>query len=554
MTYVWARAHPLLATDLGLTSEDGSLDTPSSAENARDLAQIRAWEARLDAISLANATVRERDDATLLRAMLVKREREYTTYRSYEKDYSEPAQAIVAGLFTQFQQLPVAAAGGPQSAASALAWRHIVSRLSAAPAYIAAGEALASHPGHLQGVVGSEELAGVPDFFGGALTAAARAQLSASDFTRFGVARDRTLRAIADAKTYIDAHVATWPDNFSMGRPAYDAMLHDEQLLPYDAGDVERLANVELAHGWTVQTWAEDEARRRGTPIGPQSGGGLAPGGAALVDYYRDRLDELAEFVRSQEVVTIPAWLGKIAVVETPKFLQPVSPGASMNAPLLLGAGTGGFYYITPPKSLEDAARRLDPNEDFDRDRILSTGAHEAMPGHFLQLSIARRNPDFVRKIQTSDVFAEGWAFYGEEMFVDLGLFGDRLDGRYYVAQWERVRGARAIVDTKLASGEWSYDRAVAFFAREAGFPEDAARAQVARIALDPGALISYTVGREQLEALLSAYRERMGDRATLLDFHDRLLSYGTTPFSVVGPELLGDLDKPASAVMAAAS
>ena len=68
------------------------------------------------------------------------------------------------------------------------------------------------------------------------------------------------------------------------------------------------------------------------------------------------------------------------------KFLQPVSPGASMFSPLLFSKGTTGFYFITPPTSLAEAAKNLDANQDFDRDRILSTGAHEAMPGHFLQI------------------------------------------------------------------------------------------------------------------------------------------------------------------------
>src|SRR5262249_16377083 len=154
------------------------------------------------------------------------------------------------------------------------------------------------------------------------------------------------------------------------------------------------------------------------------------------------------------DLQTIPAWLGTIEVQETPKFMQPVSPGASMVPARWFSDETNGYYFITPPTSLTEAAARLDMNQDFDRDRILSTAAHEAMPGHFLQLSIARRHPDFVRKSQVSGVFAEGWAFYGEEMFLRLGLFGDDLDARLFIARWERVRGARAIVDPKLASGE----------------------------------------------------------------------------------------------------
>lgn len=37
ITFDWAKSHPLTATVLGLSDEDGQLDTPSEAENARDL-------------------------------------------------------------------------------------------------------------------------------------------------------------------------------------------------------------------------------------------------------------------------------------------------------------------------------------------------------------------------------------------------------------------------------------------------------------------------------------------------------------------------------------
>jgi uncharacterized protein (DUF885 family) len=171
-----------------------------------------------------------------------------------------------------------------------------------------------------------------------------------------------------------------------------------------------------------------------------------------------------------------------------------------------------------------------------------------------LQLSIARRHPDFVRKIQASGEFMEGWAFYGEELFVQLGLYRDDLDGRYFTAQWERVRGARAIVDPELASGAWSVDQAVQFFAHETGFSVEQAKAAIAAIALGPGYFIAYTAGRAQIEELLAEYRAKAGSGASLRDFHDRLLCYGSTPISVMGPELLADLAKPLVEVRANAA
>ena len=554
MTFDWAKSHPLSATYLGLSDEDGRLNSPSEGENARDLATIRGWESDLASIPLDGASLAEVDDAKLLRAQLTSYERQYTVYKTYEKDPSGPSVAIIGAIYVQFLHLPIAGTAGATQADVAAAWQKIIERLAGAPAYIAAGNALVTHPGHLYGVTGAEELAGAPALLGGPLTDAAKAQLPPDRFMAFAKARDATLAAIEDTKKNIDEHAASWPENYAIGRTAYDAMLRDEELLPFNADDIERMGRDELAHGWAVQIWMKELAAERGTPIGPASGGGLAPGGAALIDYYRARIAQLREFVIQHQVVDVPAWLGRIAVVETPKFMQPVSPGASMFPPLLFSKGTTGFYFITPPTSLAEAAKTLDANQDFDRDRILSTAGHEAMPGHFLQLSIARRHPDFVRKIQSASEFQEGWAYYGEELFVQLGLFSNDLDARYYVAQWERVRGARAIVDPQLASGAWSIDQAVQFFAHETGFTPEQTKAAIAGIALGPGYVIAYTAGRAQLEALLADYWAKAGAGASLHDFHDRLLCYGSTPFSIVEPELLADLAKPLAEVRAGAA
>jgi Bacterial protein of unknown function (DUF885) len=559
ITYTTASVYPMTATFLGIPGHDGELETPSEPFRAAHVQRLQEWRNHLEAIAAAfdaHTSLTDRDDATLLRARLTRSLDELLVYQTDRKDYADPATSVVAVVFVQFQHLPIVGEEGATAADRAHAWADITSRLAKAPAYIVAADRLVTTPCHLYGVVGARQLAGAPDFLKGALTEAARSQLGAhsGEYRAFLRARDAALAAIAQVKQYIDAHAASWPENYAMGRAAYDRMLKEEQLLPFDAADVERIAHDELAHGWAEEAWAQDLARRRGVALGAPSGGGLAPGGAALIDYYRDCIVQLRKFVSDAGVVTIPEWLGTMKIVETPAFLQPVSPGASMNPPRLFSLSTTGYYYITPPRSLAEAAARLDMNQDFDRDRILSTAAHEALPGHFMQLSIARRHPDFVRRTEFSAVFAEGWAFYGEEMFVRLGLFGDDPDARLFVARWERVRGARAVVDPKLAGGEWTYQQAAEFFAAETGFTREQAEAAVAGIAARPGYVIAYSVGRLQIENLLAEYLRRMGTRASLRDFHDRLLSYGTTPLAIVGPELLADLDQPASAVRAAAN
>ncbi len=550
---------PITGSTLGLTASDGLLAIPSEAARAVRIGRLQGWKQELETIAGAagnGMTLAESNNVKLLRADFDARLNELLVRQTDRKDYAGPALGLMQAIFSQFLHLPIVDREGATQADLDKAWDDLIARLEQGRAFIVAGQRLATRPGRLFAVVGSSQLAGAPEFFNDVLTAAAAAQNAArpAALKRFVAARDAGLATIAETKAHLDAHAASWPDNHAIGKAAYEQMLREDQLLPYGSAEIEHMARDELAHGWAEEIWLQALSKHGKIPFGAASGGGMAPGGPALVGYYRDRIAELTAFMKELDVVTVPEWLGSMQIVETPAFLQPVSPGASMVSPRLFSKSSTGYYFITPPKSLADAAKRLDMNEDFDRDRIWSTGAHEAMPGHFLQLSIARRHPDLVRRIQHDAALAEGWAFYGEEMLVRLGLYGDGLDARLFTARWERVRGARAIVDPKLASGEWTVAQAVDFFEAQSGFTREASQAAVNGIALYPGYVISYTVGRLQLETLLADYMLKMGDRASLRDFHDRLLSYGSIPLSVLGPELLADLDKPASAVRAAAN
>ncbi len=169
------------------------------------------------------------------------------------------------------------------------------------------------------------------------------------------------------------------------------------------------------------------------------------------------------------------------------------------------------------------------------------TSGHEGFPGHFLPLSIAKHNTDAVRRFAFDSVFAEGWAFYEESLLRQMGLYGDDLDGRYAVAQFERLRGARAIVDAKMATGEWPFDQALKWFQTNAGVDADTARGEVSRFALGPGQAFDYAVGRTQILDLLAKYKAKKGAAFSLQAFHDDLLSHGTVPVAIIASEMLND-------------
>ena len=311
-----AHLHPMQATALGMAGMDGELETPTEAARTAEIALNRTWQRKLQAITSgfgASTSLTDRDDAKLLAAQLTAQLDELLVYQFDRKDYSAPANNIVQAIFVQFLHLPVSGKEGTTPEDVTGAWHDIISRLEKSPSYIAAGERLVKTPGHLFGIVGSQELADAPEFLKSALTDAAKDQLGANsqEFARFVRARDAALSAIGEAKTYIDSHVGSWPENFAIGRQAYDRMLRDEQLLPFNTNDVERMGEDELAHGWAEEAWLTSLSQRDSIPFGAASGGGMAPSGPPLINYYRDRIGELRKFVIERDLVTIPEWLGR---------------------------------------------------------------------------------------------------------------------------------------------------------------------------------------------------------------------------------------------------
>src|SRR5579859_2596872 len=155
MTFTTARLHPMQATALGIAGHDGQLEVPSEQSRTAEIALIISWQNRLAKIEADNKgamTLVERDDAALLAAQLTGQLRQFTVYDADRKDYAAAANSVVGAIFTQFQHLPIAGQRGATSADVVRAWGDITSRLSKAPAFIVAANAMVTHPGHLQGI------------------------------------------------------------------------------------------------------------------------------------------------------------------------------------------------------------------------------------------------------------------------------------------------------------------------------------------------------------------------------------------------------------------
>jgi uncharacterized protein (DUF885 family) len=531
-------ASPETATLLGDYSYDGDWSDPTPSGIAHFKAMLATYEQRLDAIDMTGATLHDRNDVALMHAFVVW-ERRLLAEQEAGKDPAAPPLTVLGAIFTMILH--------KDEQDSTLWWDHVISRLEKAPAWMAAQRAAITHPGRLQAEIGIKELALAPAVFNFILTPMA-AELPAGKKPRFEKSRDAVVAAIGEWTAWMSANAANWPINYAMGADAYNAMLRNELLLPYNADQIAEIGRKTLDAAVAQEREIQAEAKAKGVDLSKPAqaaanGGGMTPTTKeAQFAFFQAQLDTLRAFIAQKRIVTIPAYVGKMKIEETPSFLVPILPGPSMNPPPLLSKQVDGIYFIPPPNpQMSKAATSGAIFEDFDRDRVLMTSGHEGFPGHFLQLSIAKHNPDPVRRLSFDSVFAEGWAFYEEALLERDGLYGRDLDGRYAVAQFERLRGARAIVDTKLATGAWSYAQAVKWFVANAGVDGATAVGEVSRFALGPGQAFDYAVGKTQIEALLAQYKAKKGSAFDLQAFHDDLLSHGTVPVSIIASEMLAE-------------
>jgi len=531
-------ASPEIATFLGDYRHDGEWSDPSPAGIARFKAMLSAYEQKINAIEMTSATLQEVNDIKLMRAFVVGQRRALADQEA-GKDPSAPPLTVLGAIFTMIlhkdEQDP------------SVWWDHVISRMEKAPAWMAAQRPQITHPGRLQAQVALKQLALAPGLFFFVLTPMS-AQLPADQRARFTKARDALVASMNEWTKWMQTNAPSWPINYAMGADAYNAMLRDELLLPYDAGQIAAIGQKTLDAAIAAERQIKAAARAKGVNLSnplqaAANGGGMTPTTKdAQFAFFQAQLDTLRAFIARKRIVTIPAYVGRMRIVETPAFLQPILPGPSMNPPPILSKQVDGVYFVPPPNpQMAKAAANGAIFEDFDRDRVLMTSGHEGFPGHFLQLSIAKHNADPVRRFSFDSVFAEGWAFYEEALLERDGLYGNDLDGRYAVAQFERLRGARAIVDTKLATGAWTFEQSVKWFAANAGVDSETALGEVSRFALGPGQAFDYAVGKTQIEALLAQYRSKKGAAFDLQAFHDDLLSHGTVPVSIIASEMLAE-------------
>lgn len=191
-------------------------------------------------------------------------------------------------------------------------------------------------------------------------------------------------------------------------------------------------------------------------------------------------------------------------------------------------------YYNVSDLTAMPAAQAESNLREHNHYTIQILSIHEAMPGHCLQGDYALKSPSVVKSVFGNGAMIEGWAVYCQKMMLDNGWADNAPEMWLMFYKWSLRECCNVIVDYGLQCLHYSKEEIVALLKNEA-FQEDAQiEEKYHRATISQVQLCSYFTGATEINALLEAYRQKMGSRFTLKDFHEKFLSYGSAPVKYI--------------------
>jgi uncharacterized protein (DUF885 family) len=93
---------------------------------------------------------------------------------------------------------------------------------------------------------------------------------------------------------------------------------------------------------------------------------------------------------------------------------------------------------------------------------------------------------------------------------------------------------ARALVDVRLHHGVLTLEDAAAFYRNRVGLSPEVAHAEAVKNSMFPGTAMMYLIGTDLIHQARRDLALRLGTAFDLRRFHDRFLSYGSVPVSLI--------------------
>lgn len=259
---------------------------------------------------------------------------------------------------------------------------------------------------------------------------------------------------------------------------------------------------------------------------------------ADFLDYATSQLHQLKQFIVVHDLFAFDTAASPIEVRLMPVYERGVTVASAEQVPPYQKKGTA-YYNVDDltkydPKKAEGALREAN---DY-ASQILAI--HEAMPGHCLQLTYSnKKSPDVLRSVFQNGAMIEGWAVYCEGMMLENGWGDHAPELELMRYKWRLRELGNVIIDYGIQCLNMSQDSVMNFLVRDCFQTEAQAKEKWHRATVSQVQLCSYYSGASAILTLREAYQKKMGSAYSLKAFHERFLSFGSSPVKYIRERML---------------
>ena len=247
--------------------------------------------------------------------------------------------------------------------------------------------------------------------------------------------------------------------------------------------------------------------------------------------FYPKTADELLIFARD---------IAKRIDAELPKFFKtlPRKPYGVVPVPADLapnytggryfgsrGETTAGFYWVN---TYNLSSRTLYT--------IPALTAHEAVPGHHLQISLNNELPEnipsFRRKLYLS-AYGEGWGLYSEYLADEMNIYTTPYE-KFGQLTYEMWRACRLVVDTGVHAKGWTRQQMIDYMSKNTALSIHEVTTETDRYISWPAQALSYKIGEIKIRELRKKAETALGEKFDIREFHEVILEEGTITLSIM--------------------
>jgi uncharacterized protein (DUF885 family) len=524
--------NPTQGTSAGFHQYDSDLEDYSRKAVDNQIAFAKDYLGRMEKFDSKSMPLAERQDYQLVVNNLKSTLLELEDIRSWEKDPDRYSSGLTNSAFVIMSR---------KFAPPEQRLRSLIEREKKMPAVLAAARENLKNPPRIYTEVAIQQLPGIVGFFQKDVPEAFTDVKGQQLLAEFQASNTAVIAALQDYEKFLKVTLLPISKgDFRLGAENYrKKLLYDEMVdIPIDRLLQIGYDDLHRNQQWFKKVAAQIDPKKTSDQI-------LAellndhPAPDQLLQTFRDDLTGIRQYIVDKKIVTIPSPVPPI-VEETPPFGRALT-FASMDTPgPYETVAREAFFNVTLPEPDWPAAKTESFMGQFNRETMISVAVHEVYPGHYVQFLWLPSVSSKVRKLLGCGSNAEGWAHYSEQMMLDEG-YGNG-DPKLRLGQLEDalLRDARYIVGISMHTGKMSFDEAEEFFQKEGFQPQSVAEVETKRGTSDPTYLV-YTLGKLEIMKLREDYKQKMGDKFSLEQFHNTFLQQGFPPIKVVRETMLGD-------------